>query len=579
MYHSDRFQIDIQEAKKKLKEICNSKAVKLYGTDLPEVVKNRLELELSAIVKNHFESQYLLGALLAEQSKSAGFSVTTRGTIGSSFVAYLCGITNVNPLPAHRYCPHCHHFELASEKNNYRVMGYDLPVKDCPKCGARLVASGADIQPVIAMGLNLDQAPALILNVAREIRADLINYLKTLFGEDSVFRAGVKVEREDGFVNRGVHPGRLFIVPKEADISEVTALREPDPTDESNLPITEEDYIKLDGILFGIDLLTLPELSFLHFLEEETGINSDSDQIRYDDPLIMKSFVEDELLLLPENTREEIAPQIANTAKEYRPKCFSDFVRLSMMIYAPWKESKDSTVNTGKQLAESITSRDDIFQYLLEKGLDKEAAYSAFRSKEISKELKHTLKSSGVEDGFIQFLEEKEYLFPKSHATEYTILAWKLAYYRLYHPEAYVERRIISIENSLHQPQEFVMMEHEHHVVLQAYCSKDVERVDNIPAAINGKPVTTVDVQAFVMHKEIRELILPDSITDIEAHAFRDCTGLKRIVLPRNLKNLHPCAFSFCYLNNAEIVLPEGWEDIEVSDRFITGEYSLKKRS
>lgn len=428
-----------QDADDKLRERCLKRATDIYGFPLPYTVSSRLSCELNAINANNHSSQYLIGAMIADETSKKGATISTRGTISSAFVSYLCGISKVNPLPAHRYCTKCHYFEtLKLEKG---VMSYDLHDETCPHCGSTLNTDGLDIYPEINMGIKLDREPDIILNVPSEIRPNLIIFLKECFGENSLFRAGVKALCKDGSIRKNVHPGGIFILPEGEDITNYTTLRDEIPDDDFHMPVTETDYHDLYDKIKKYDLLTIPELSMLRVLETVTGY--DSSYIKMNDNEVLEVFLR-EGFDYPIERNNKIAQEIQHTAlKKINPRSFSDLVSISGLMrgVGTWENNGEVLIQEGKALYELITCRDDIMKYLINVGFDRKNAFDIMnrvrKGIKLTDEQENDMKDAGVPEWYIESCNKIKYLFPKSHIGEYTLLYWKLAYYRLHYPDIY----------------------------------------------------------------------------------------------------------------------------------------------
>ena len=437
-----QYRVSIPEADEKLKKLCMDAAEAKYGMPLPDAVKARLEQELNTIEACGYASHYLIGAMLAEQSFAAGYPVATRGMIGSSLVANLCGITEVNPLQAHYWCPMCHHFEVY-DVGDYKVMGYDLPDKVCPECGESLNAEGADIEPEILMGIKLDREPDIALNVAAEIRPMLAAYLKDTFGENCVFRAGVKALLEDGAIRRNVHPGGVFILPAGTDIRDVTEIRDEIPDDDFKLPVTERDYHELDGVLKKFDLLWFEELSMLAMLEKSTGFPAK--QVRTNDRDVLKVFLEEGLSFLPKRSMdwEEAVSLQDRVIMELKPEHFSDLVKITAMLHGVevWKDNAEKLIRSGKALSDCISTRDDVMQEMLLHGIPRAQAFGIMdrvrKGKGVTKDMEWDMFVAGIPEWYIDSCNMISYLYPRAHSVDYVLLYWKLAYYRLHFPEEY----------------------------------------------------------------------------------------------------------------------------------------------
>ena len=437
-----KYRVINPEADEKLRKRCMDAAESKYGNPLPDSVHKRLEREMAAIETGDHASQYLIGAMLAEQSMSEGYPVATRGTVGSALVSHLCGITAVNPLPAHYWCPNCHHFELY-DVQDYKIMGYDLPDKTCPECGKILNAEGADIEPEVLMGIKLEREPDIILNVAAEVRPKLVSFLKDTFGEDCVFRAGVKAVLEDGNIRRNTHPGGVFIIPTGTDIRKITDISGEIPEDDFGLPVTERDYHEIDGTLKKYDILTLPELSMLAELERHTGVSAA--QVKTNDKAILNVFWQVGRSFLPGHNELWTAGESLQNAviRKLKPGHFSDLVRIMAMMHGVqvWRDNAELLLRSGHELRDCISTRDDVMQKLLAVSIDRARAYEIMnnvrKGRGLTKEMECDLALAGIPDWFIESCNKIVYLYPKAHVTDYTLLYWKLAYYRLHFPEEY----------------------------------------------------------------------------------------------------------------------------------------------
>ncbi len=439
MKENRKYRAILPNADTELRQRCMQAAENIYGDPLPEPVSTRLNEELSAIEAHQYATHYLIAAMIAETSKKEGYPVTTRGMIASALTAFLCGVTAVNPLPVHHWCPRCHNFELVGEEEGkHRMMGYGLPRKACPVCGSMMKSDGANIRPEPLMGLNLDQEPSICINVAAPIRPKLTALLKAAFGAGCVFRAGVKSEQSDGSIRYGIHPGGIFIVPSGTDMESITPVREV-MDEEFQLPVTDRDYHELYGTLMKYDLLTLADLDMLHALEESTGMPAD--QISTDDPEILEEIIRDGYTFIATKGRDGISSFEQEVFQEAKPRDFTDLVRVSAMLHdvGAWFRNGDSLIRAGIPLQKLIAFRDDILQDLLAKGISRQRAFEIMNSvrkgKGVSEEMAGEMTAAGIPDWYIESCRKMEYLFPKAHAVEYALMHWKLAYYRCYYTD------------------------------------------------------------------------------------------------------------------------------------------------
>lgn len=422
-----------------LKSKCEEKAILLYGKPVPTFILKRMNAELTAIKDNGYATHYLIASDLVKHSTKNGYPISNRGMLPSSFVSFLSGISGVNPLPAHYSCSHCHYFELVQNSDkNCRICGVDLPDKTCPECGSLMVADGVDIQPEINMGLSPNREPDIILNVAPEIYHETIEHIKTEFNEDQVFRAGVKVKWPDGSIRRNIHPGGIYIVPGDADITDITVLCKHAPSDEfdpdDGLQITEKDYRNIDSQLKKYDILTLPELGLLHDLERETGCMLSD--IRFNDPAMLKVFEDADNSYM--RRFGELYQQVVCKVK---PQSFSDLARIDGVVHGTgtWTGNGEDLINQGLRLRNIISSRDDILYYLVEKRISKERSYQIMQyiknGKGLTRDIMEQMKSVGVPDWYIESCKKIRYLFSRAQCIENTMIHWRLAYYWLHFPE------------------------------------------------------------------------------------------------------------------------------------------------
>lgn len=424
-----------------LKIRCANKAAALYGDPIPLPILDRMTVEVSAIRVNKHATHYLIASELAKYSTEKGYLVSTRGMLPSSLVSFLSGISNVNPLPAHYSCPQCHHFEMIeNDGNNHRICGHDLPDKACPECGTLMQADGADIRSEINMGLDFDKEPDITLNFAPHIYREIIEHIKAEFSRNQIFRAGVKVVLPDGTIRKNIHPGGIYIVPGSVDVSDITALREHEPEDEINLDdgllITEEHYNNIDDKLKKYDILTLPELGMLHDLEENTGFKLS--YIRFTDASVLEAFRDVDNYYM-----KRFGELYRQVVQKVEPQSFSDPARIDGLIHGvgTWADNGEQLINNGIGIRDIISSRDDVMQYLMSKGISRSVSYRAMHhvrgGKGLTQEMTEQMKSAGIPDWYIESCNKIQYAYPWGQCVEYTIINWRLAYYWLHYPKIY----------------------------------------------------------------------------------------------------------------------------------------------
>lgn len=434
----------IANALKELRNRCISAALKRYGDPLPKEVINRLELELNAIEKHEHVDSYNTCSLFAEYSLANGYYISTRGTIGSAFISYLCGITNVNPLPAHYWCPKCHHFEIIKRgKSKARGMGYDLPEKACPICGTPLNAEGADIEPEVLFGIGFDCEPEPCINVEEEARPKLVELLKKTFGEEQVFRAGINKLLLDGSVRKDVHSAGIYIIPRECDITKISDVREEIPDDGINLRVLDRNYTELWNIIKKYDVISLPELGMLRKLKTETG--EDFSNVKTNDKEILSLFQEEGFSFLPGRNKHGTCVLESKIVFKTEPKSFSDLARITAISHGTgaWENNGEKLIREGKRIDELIAFRDDLMEDMLDFKLDRAFSYKVMnrvrKGKGVNEEMKQAMRSKGVPDWYIDSCNKIKYLYPKSQAVDYMLVYWKLAYYYIHFPDKYRE--------------------------------------------------------------------------------------------------------------------------------------------
>lgn len=479
------------DAYKKLKEICYKKVHEIYGDKLSDEVKERLEYELKGIEENEgFASIYMIEHELVKKSNEAGYLVGSRGCSGASFVSFLAGITETNPLPAHYLCKKCKHtdFDVIDITGfRYGDLGIDLPNKKCPVCGEMLSKEGYDLPVETFLGFHMNKEPYFSMNFASEYRREAQCGVADIEGIGEICRAGTistlskrqsmayatkyfkekKGRRKKESISKvseklvgvrkgsGVHPGGIIVVPKDADLFNYTPVVN---YDDGGIPQTMMDYFTIDGWLLKLDILAHDGLSFLKYLFDETGI--DPREIRFgEDKRVMSLFSSTEALgIRPDNIKGITVGTVGipefglqyGTAKLLeiiRPKRFTDIIRVESMMHGTevWECNAETIVSEDpKRFAECIAYRDDIMHYLISKGLEREEAYQIMEYVRKGKarygfreEWEWDMRKAGVPDWYIESCEKIMYLFPKAHCAGYALMSWRLLYYKLYYPEAF----------------------------------------------------------------------------------------------------------------------------------------------
>lgn len=435
------YRIELPTADLELQTKCYRCAEKIYGSPLPDTVRSRLDLELNSITSNQYAGMYLIASEISDVN--SGLPISARGTLGASFVCFLLRLCTVNPLPAHYHCPVCHHFEEIDDMGP--TMACDMPVKKCPCCSADMLPDGYELLPEMHMGINLDREPNFSLNLTKEGRRLAIEHLKDVYGETCVLRAGVKrVINTTGKMRRSFHPGGLYIVPHDCDVSAITALRPCDPGDEHRLLITEEDFTDLDAKLKRLDLFALPQNDMLYALQQETKFNyNDIPLFALNDPGV---------LMIAEQQTNLYPPLIAwypseqTRRKAFRltyPMSLSDLIRLEGLLHGvgTWSNNAENLVKEGRSLHELLTCRDDLIDRLLAAGIEKDYAFSILGrlrpGKGLTDKMIADMKEVGIPDCYLNSLNRIIYLFSRSQTIEYALADAKIAFYRDGWPEEF----------------------------------------------------------------------------------------------------------------------------------------------
>ncbi len=477
----------IPDSDKTLTDICYRKAHELYGEELPRIVVERLEKELHSIISNGFAVMYIIAQKLVWKSVEDGYLVGSRGSVGSSLVAFMAGITEVNSLSAHYRCPKCHYYDFDSPevKAFSGNAGCDMPDKACPVCGEPLVKDGFDIPFETFLGFKGDKEPDIDLNFSGEYQSKAHKYTEVIFGAGQTFRAGTIGTLADktafGYVknyfeergskkrnceiNRivqgctgvrrstGQHPGGIVVLPVGEDINSFTPVQHPANDMTTDTVTTHFDYHSIDHNLLKLDILGHDDPTMIRMLEDLTGI--DATKIPLDDPQVMSLFqntsalgiTPDQIdgcplgsLGIPEFGTEFVIQMLLDT----KPQCFSDLIRISGLGHGTdvWLGNAQTLIQEGKAtISNAICCRDDIMIYLINKGMDPSLSFTTMESvrkgKGLKPEMESAMTEAGVPDWYIWSCKKIKYMFPKAHAAAYVMMAWRIAYCKVNYPLAY----------------------------------------------------------------------------------------------------------------------------------------------
>ena len=473
------------DSDKQLSELVYRNAKNKYGDKLPKIIEDRIIRELTPIKKYGFSVIYWISYLLVKKSLKDGYLVGSRGSVGSSFVATMSEITEVNPLQAHYVCPKCKH-SIFPKKYASLNSGYDLEQKNCIKCDTPYLKEGQNIPFETFLGFEADKVPDIDLNFSGVYQSKIHNEVKKIFGETHAFRAGtistVAEKTAFGYVKAwseeknkevskpfieflakkvagtkrttGQHPGGIIVIPKEYDVEDFSPINFPANDDKSLWKTTHFDFHAIHDNVLKLDLLGHDDPTAIKFLEELTGVNAQKD-IPFSDKKIISLFSSPKELGIEskdingEKTGAMGIPEfgtkfVRGMLKNAKVSSFGDLIAISGLSHGTnvWTNNAEELIKNNKlTLNELISCRDNIMIDLINKKIEPIIAFNIMekvrKGKGVTEEEEKIMKEHNVQDWYIESLKKIKYMFPKAHATAYVMMAWRIAWFKLYYPLAY----------------------------------------------------------------------------------------------------------------------------------------------
>ena len=485
--HPDKCPPVLDNSEENLRKICFNRAHEIYGEDLPKIVEDRLEVELDSIIGNGYAVMYIIAQKLVWKSNEDGYLVGSRGSVGSSFVATMSGITEINPLPAHYYCKKCHFVDFDSEevKAFSGNSACDMPDRVCPQCGEMLEKDGHDIPFETFLGFKGDKEPDIDLNFSSEYQSNAHDYTEIIFGAGHTFRAGTvgtlaektaygyvkkyceerEISKRSAEIERiahgcegvrrstGQHPGGIVVLPMGEEIYTFTPVQHPANDMTTKTVTTHFDYHKIDANLLKLDILGHQDPTMIRMLEDLTGV--EAAKIRMDDADVLSLFENTSALgITPDDIGgctlgclglpEFGTPFVIGMLLDAKPKNFSDLVRISGLSHGTdvWLNNAQYYISTGDcTLSSAICTRDDIMIYLIHMGVENERSFKIMESvrkgKGLTQDMEDDMRACNVPDWYIESCKKIKYMFPKAHAAAYVMMALRVAYFKVHYPLSY----------------------------------------------------------------------------------------------------------------------------------------------